>query len=68
MDGKKELKKYAKQMIFVVLILLSLSLVTLFSVAGGAFWIKQALNVVVAGTLVFFIFKLLSFFMSSFFY
>lgn len=59
MDGKKELKKYAKQMIFVVLILLSLSLVTLFSVAGGSFWMKQVLNIVVAGPLVFLIFKLL---------
>ena len=38
---------------------MSLSLVTLFSVAGGSFWMKQILNIVVAGPLVFLIFKLL---------
>jgi rod shape determining protein RodA len=59
LDGKKELKKYSRQVIYIILVLLGMGLLTLYSVSGGAFWIKQAVFAGLGATIVYTIFKLL---------
>lgn len=59
MQAKKELQRYSKQMIYSVVVLLAMGLLTLFSVSGGDFWMKQAIYAGLAAFIVFLIFRLL---------
>lgn len=58
-DGKKELKKYTRQIVSIIVVLLGMGLLTLYSVADGNFWLKQGIFALVTGSIVFGVFKLL---------